>query len=274
MRRWRIERRWGYSQLTIRDAILLRRRDHGRVPMVPLRNGSGQTRLGPGRESEGVSRGIFPSRATLVARPLGIDAAPANKDGRRQTRVPACPARVAILSGMRNLLRASLRARDADRRAAEAVLREGYVHGQIGAQTFEIRLERVLRAKSLHDVWYALADLIPRSRPLTGPTVRIRWPDRFPREALPPPIRLQAPRAEDDPDTLIIGRSSKCDFVLAHASVSRRHAQLRRGSDGSWVLEDLDSTNGTWVNGKRVNRAEVRPGDVIALGHQHVTFAV
>jgi pSer/pThr/pTyr-binding forkhead associated (FHA) protein len=47
--------------------------------------------------------------------------------------------------------------------------------------------------------------------------------------------------------------------------VSRRHAELR-AEDGRWIVRDLGSSNGTWVNGRRVMEAEVRPGDVLHLG--------
>ncbi len=53
--------------------------------------------------------------------------------------------------------------------------------------------------------------------------------------------------------------------MLADDTVSRRHAELRVEED-CWVLRDLGSSNGTWVNGRRVIESEVRPGDVVQLG--------
>jgi hypothetical protein len=64
---------------------------------------------------------------------------------------------------------------------------------------------------------------------------------------------------------LSIGRSSGCDVVLTDISVSRRHARLIL-RDGAWVLHDLSSTNGTYLNGHRVSRCQLRPGDRVALG--------
>jgi len=65
---------------------------------------------------------------------------------------------------------------------------------------------------------------------------------------------------------LRIGRSSSCDLILSDPTVSRRHARLvHRG--GKWVLQDLGSTNGTALNGRRVGRCELRPGDELLLGH-------
>ena len=54
--------------------------------------------------------------------------------------------------------------------------------------------------------------------------------------------------------------------MFSDDTVSRRHAELRL-VDGRWMLRDLGSSNGTWVNGCRVVEAEVGPGDEVALGH-------
>ena len=49
---------------------------------------------------------------------------------------------------------------------------------------------------------------------------------------------------------MVLGRSKDSDIQVEDANVSRRHAELRR-EGGSWWLVDLDSTNGTELNGKR-----------------------
>jgi pSer/pThr/pTyr-binding forkhead associated (FHA) protein len=53
--------------------------------------------------------------------------------------------------------------------------------------------------------------------------------------------------------------------VLVELSVSRLHARLVF-RDGSWILQDLESTNGTIVNGVLVGRCALRPGDRLLLG--------
>lgn len=58
----------------------------------------------------------------------------------------------------------------------------------------------------------------------------------------------------------IIGRSSECDISLAAAHLSRRHAQLSI-IDGMLFVKDLDSANGTFLNGNRVAEARVKRGD-------------
>ncbi len=69
-----------------------------------------------------------------------------------------------------------------------------------------------------------------------------------------------------------LGRSRQCDVMVDDPNVSREHAEVRpRG--GSWVLTDLNSTNGTRLNGGRVERSEVlKPGDEIELGTTVLTF--
>ena len=64
---------------------------------------------------------------------------------------------------------------------------------------------------------------------------------------------------------LQIGRDTGCDVVLADLAVSRRHARIR-WKDEELVLEDLGSSGGTWVNGVRVERCCLRPGDLVRFG--------
>ena len=65
--------------------------------------------------------------------------------------------------------------------------------------------------------------------------------------------------------TLLIGRDPACQVALQAPSVSWRHARLAI-ADGRYLLQDLGSTNGTFVNGQRVAEAEISPRDVICLG--------
>jgi Protein of unknown function (DUF3662)/FHA domain len=71
-----------------------------------------------------------------------------------------------------------------------------------------------------------------------------------------------------------LGRGRQCDVVLNDPNVSRQHAEIRpRG--GSWVLTDLGSTNGSQLNGRRVDGSEVlRDGDEIELGESAMTFTL
>jgi pSer/pThr/pTyr-binding forkhead associated (FHA) protein len=72
-----------------------------------------------------------------------------------------------------------------------------------------------------------------------------------------------------------IGRSRQCDIVLEDPNVSRRHAEVRPGEAGSWVLADLGSTNGSSLNGRRIDHpAGLHPGDEIEVGTSVITFEV
>ena len=63
-----------------------------------------------------------------------------------------------------------------------------------------------------------------------------------------------------------IGRAGAADFCLDVPLVSWLHCRVEVGADGAMEVVDLDSTNGTWVDGVRVERAALRPGGVLRVG--------
>ena len=80
--------------------------------------------------------------------------------------------------------------------------------------------------------------------------------DRRPTSVLPLPVHR-----------LRIGRTSDNDLVLSDLSISRHHAELRKTSDGKYQIVDLDSHNGTFVNGQRVTSATLTEKDILGIGH-------
>ena len=66
-------------------------------------------------------------------------------------------------------------------------------------------------------------------------------------------------------DNVMVGRDRTCSIVLSHPAVSRRHARITN-SGTSWVLEDLQSANGTYVNNTRVDKVKLKVGDVVRFG--------
>lgn len=64
---------------------------------------------------------------------------------------------------------------------------------------------------------------------------------------------------------LVVGRDRDVDVLLDEDAVSRRHALVTCGDDGV-VLEDLDSTNGTYINGKPVSKVRLGQGDLVKIG--------
>jgi len=76
-----------------------------------------------------------------------------------------------------------------------------------------------------------------------------------------------------DQDKVTLGRLPECELAVADAGVSRRHAEVRRGADNTWVVTDLGSTNGTKVNGLRISDAhQLEDGDEITVGSTSVRF--
>ncbi|MCU0959904.1 MAG: EAL domain-containing protein [Pirellulaceae bacterium] len=69
----------------------------------------------------------------------------------------------------------------------------------------------------------------------------------------------------------VIGRDESADFCVESSRVSRKHVVLDR-RDGQFVLRDLDSTNGTYVNGKRITETILADGDVVLLADCELTF--
>jgi hypothetical protein len=77
-----------------------------------------------------------------------------------------------------------------------------------------------------------------------------------------------------DGPVAVLGRSRECDCVLNDPNVSRRHAELRRGSTGDWQIVDLESTNGVKVNDRHVDASRLSPGDRVTLGTIQFTFDI
>ncbi len=71
---------------------------------------------------------------------------------------------------------------------------------------------------------------------------------------------------------VVLGRSRECDIRVADGNVSRRHCEVVQESPTAWALVDLGSTNGTEVNGRRVDRVRLVDGDRITVGSTDVVF--
>ncbi|WP_374985181.1 FHA domain-containing protein [Streptomyces fradiae] len=166
---------------------------------------------------------------------------------------------------------------DAERDAALELLREGAVQGRLSHDTFLRRMELALTARHSEELAALTHDLRERdgawSRRLFGAvekvsafSVRLRhaWQaERLPKLLLPEP----------GPYPLRIGRDPANGLRLSHETVSRLHAELGM-QGGLWVLRDLNSTNGTTVNGRRVTgTVVVQPGDAVSFGHMAFRLA-
>lgn len=103
------------------------------------------------------------------------------------------------------------------------------------------------------------------------PGAAAKVPDHLPRLRLLPEEASLPPWSLDS-GVVTVGRADDNDLVVPDPEVSRHHARLVLGAAG-WVVSDLGSTNGTWVNGEAVERAPVAPGDVVAFGRMRFHVA-
>lgn len=201
-----------------------------------------------------------------------------------------------------------VRASDAERDEVASRLRDEFVAGRLSHETFMHRVNRVYEARRQADLPPLVADLPLQARPgarslggwLRGTWSRVagavaRSPGaRAPGQAgsgnlgqgrgatrsltngMPAaperrrPYLLEFPRGGGQ---FSIGRDASCDLAVADLSVSRVHARLERTQDG-WLLSDLESTNGTRVNGWRVRgTVPVHAGDLVSFGNLEVVFS-
>ena len=87
-----------------------------------------------------------------------------------------------------------------------------------------------------------------------------------------PLLLLADQRLTLSPGLTVIGRGAEADVRLLDAGVSRRHVELHHEADGSVVLLDAGSTNGTLVNGRPAQRTRLADGDQVRVGGTTLTF--
>lgn len=69
-----------------------------------------------------------------------------------------------------------------------------------------------------------------------------------------------------DQDALVLGRDETCDIMIPERQISRQHVRFHRDEKERYIIEDLDSKNGTWVNGHRLEGSrELSDGDEIHI---------
>jgi pSer/pThr/pTyr-binding forkhead associated (FHA) protein len=79
-------------------------------------------------------------------------------------------------------------------------------------------------------------------------------------------------RYEFDKESVKIGRNEDCDVTIDNLGVSRYHSEILQ-KDGFFILRDLKSNNGTFVNGKRIESYNLNDGDEISIGKFTISFS-
>ncbi|HEX6713404.1 MAG TPA: DUF1707 and FHA domain-containing protein [Thermoleophilaceae bacterium] len=155
------------------------------------------------------------------------------------------------------------RASDDTREHAVGRLRSGLMSGRLGTETFVERVDAAYRAKTHAELASVTEDL---------PRHRARWRALLDKVAplahMSPPLR---PPHMDSGDRRVLGRGATCDYTIADPTVSMRHAELIRTDDG-WLIRDLESRNGTRVNGWLAKEERLQAGDTITLGGSAFRF--
>jgi pSer/pThr/pTyr-binding forkhead associated (FHA) protein len=77
---------------------------------------------------------------------------------------------------------------------------------------------------------------------------------------------------ELDEPVISIGRLPENTISIANMGVSRRHVKIEEDADRSYILSDLNSLNGTFVNGKKVKKTQLHSGDKIAIGKYSILY--
>ncbi|HEY6759395.1 MAG TPA: DUF1707 and FHA domain-containing protein [Baekduia sp.] len=164
-----------------------------------------------------------------------------------------------------------LRATHRHREGAVAALRRGYLDGQLSTDTFEARLAVAHSARSAYVLSGLVADLRARWRALHAVLDR-PWPAAGATAAGPGVAQTTLLLSRTDLYDITVGRASSCTVRFGDSAVSRHHARFERVA-GRWFVTDLSSTNGTFVDGVRVERAPVDVGAEVRLGDACVRVA-
>lgn len=85
-------------------------------------------------------------------------------------------------------------------------------------------------------------------------------------------VNIPAAAPRDGKTVWIFGRGADCDFIYSTPKVSRKHCKIEY-IDSHYYLTDLGSTNGTYLNGRRIERKErLFTGDIIGIGSEDIVF--
>lgn len=104
-----------------------------------------------------------------------------------------------------------------------------------------------------------------RTLPIADSTPDVAWLESLPRDGQP------SLRAEMTQLPFTIGRNESCDLTIESARISREHLRIEQGPTG-YLVRDLGSTNGTYVNGVKVSESPLADGDMLAVANVNLIF--
>lgn len=163
-----------------------------------------------------------------------------------------------------------MRASDGERSRAVDLLADAMRAGYLGVDTFEARVQDAYAARTPSQLRVLTDDLPRRARTVwrrLGDAARWFWAAD---NENPDVLLLRSPPATPV-RTYLIGRSERCGMVIDDPTVSRVHAEVIPYPQ-AWLIRDLQSTNGTRVNGWRIEEAAVGDQDEVMIGAVRVRF--
>lgn len=149
--------------------------------------------------------------------------------------------------------------------AAPAVAAAGYAAGQMAsaAPRPQAMPQQAAPQQAANTVMFAGAGVLGQQPAQPQQTSRARLIDTAANRA----IDLASAR-------VTLGRESRNDITIPDINVSRTHAEISLSPQGAWVITDLGSTNGTYVNGRAVASQPLNEGDHIAMGSTNFVFTL
>jgi hypothetical protein len=140
--------------------------------------------------------------------------------------------------------------------------------GEFGIATRMVQRQRKAGAEAFPEVEPG-ATMVYRAK--QAPETEAASPEELGVEPEVVTLTIDGTRHSVDKRRVVIGRSKECDIQVHDPNVSRQHAELRQEGTAYWVV-DLESTNGTEVNGRREQRAKLEDGDRIVVGSTELVF--
>lgn len=104
-----------------------------------------------------------------------------------------------------------------------------------------------------------------RTKPLPATGTELPWLERYAPETSTPEL-IEVGRVP-----FTIGRSEDCDYQIVSSRVSRAHAEISKAA-GAYLLRDLGSTNGTFVNGQKIDQVRLSDGDLVVIADVELTY--